>query len=418
VSDGPDSLDPRGFLADNDAVGAIAHHEAVPRSVPSSVGGPGRPEVLAALADAVARRGSLRFDEYMDLALYLPGGGFFATGGGAGRRGADFITSPEVGPLFGAVVARFLDERWEQLGRPDPFVVVEAAAGRGALAIAVLAARPTCAPALRYVLVERSEELRTRQHDHLSLAHPFEVLGPERDDDAGTSARGLGAGPLVCALEDLPAEAVDGVVLANELLDNLVFRLVERTPAGWAEVRVTIEADGLVELLVPADAALAARADALAPGAGLGSRLPLQDAAGEWLRRAFDVLRAGTLVVIDYASTSPELAARPAQDWLRTYRDHGRGAGPLAAPGLQDITCEVAVDQLARVAPPAQDSAQRDWLERHGISALVDEGRRYWDEHAAAPDLVAIRARSRTVEAEALTDPDGLGAFRVLEWHR
>ena len=81
--------------------------------------------------------GIARFDEYMDLALYAPDEGFFATGGGAGRGGADFLTSPEVGPLFGTVVGEYLDRRWEALGCPDPFVVGEAAAGRGALAMSV-----------------------------------------------------------------------------------------------------------------------------------------------------------------------------------------------------------------------------------------------------------------------------------------
>ena len=73
----------------------------------------------------------MRFDEVMELALYHPVGGFYEGGGRAGRGGADFITSPEVGGLFGAVMARALESWWEALGRPDPFLVVEAGAGRG-----------------------------------------------------------------------------------------------------------------------------------------------------------------------------------------------------------------------------------------------------------------------------------------------
>ena len=139
--------------------------------------------VVEAVAERVARFGSLRFDEFVELALYHHPDGFFAGGGGAGRSGADFLTSPEVGPLFGAVVANYLDSVWDRLGRPDPFVVVEAAAGRGALAIAVLAASPECTPALRYVLVERSESLRSRQAEHLPLSAPFEILGPLVDPE-------------------------------------------------------------------------------------------------------------------------------------------------------------------------------------------------------------------------------------------
>ncbi len=370
------------------------------------------------IADRVARFGSLRFDEYVDLALNHPSGGFFAAGGRAGRAEGDFITSPEVGPLFGAVVARRLDARWEELGHPDPFVVVEAGAGRGALAISVLAAAPRCAHALRYVLVESSPALREAQSRHLALVHPFEVLGPDSDPEDGRPAPGAGTGPLVCSLEDLPAQRVDGVVLANELLDNLPFRLLERGEDGWLEVRVALDAGRLVELPVGASDDDASRADALAPGAPVGARLPLQDAAGEWLRRALGTLERGTVLVVDYADATPALASRPWAEWLRTYRGHARGGGPLDAPGSQDVTCEVAVDQLAAVARPDVDRTQADWLRHWGIGALVDEGRRIWEERAGVGDLAALRARSRGVEAEALTDPTGLGAFRALEWHR
>ena len=82
-------------------------------------------------------------------------------------------------------------------------------------------------------------------------------------------------------------------------------------------------------------------------------------------------------------------------------------------PARQDITSEVAIDQL-----PAPDTirTQSQWLQLHGIGELVDEGRRHWEAHAARPDLEAMRMRSRVGEAEALLDPHGLGAFTVLEY--
>ncbi len=376
----------------------------------------------SALVRRLERSGSVRFDEFVEHALYDADAGFFATGGGAGRAGADFVTSPEVGPLFGAVLARWLDDCWDELGRPDPFVVVESAAGRGALAIAVLAAAPRCAPALRYVLVERSAELRARQREHLDVVEPFEVLGPDVDpdaDDATPSPDASGRGPLVTSLAELPAVRIPGVVLANELLDNVPFRLLERTAEGWGEVFVVLESDGtLGEVVVPAEESVAELAARLAPTAAPGTRIPLQAGAARWLRRALDVIERGRLLVLDYGSNTPQLAARPITEWLRTYRAHDRGGPPLAAPGSQDITCEVAVDQLAAVEPPAVEATQAEWLRRHGIDELVDEGRRIWADGAHAPDLAAIRGRSRVVESEALTDPTGLGAFTVLEWHR
>jgi len=74
------------------------------------------------------------------------------------------------------------------------------------------------------------------------------------------------------------------------------------------------------------------------------------------------------------------------------------------------------VDQLARLRDPSSSTTQADWLRQHGIEALVDDGRRRWEAGAATGDLASLAGRSRVREAEALTDPSGLGAFTVLEW--
>jgi SAM-dependent MidA family methyltransferase len=316
------------------------------------------------------------YDEVVELALYHPELGFYQRARGAGR-GGDFLTSPEVGPLFGEVLAQALDVWWTELGRPDPFTVVEAGAGRGALARAVAAAGPACAGPLRYVAVERSAALRA--------LHP----------------------PIVESAADMPAGPLVGVVLANELLDNLPFRLLERTPAGWAEVRVD---EHLSEVLSPGESWPEA---ALAPGAPVGARIPVQQAARAWVEAALSSLRVGRVVVVDYADLTPSLARRPWTDWVRTYRSHGRGAHPLAYLGGQDVTCEVALDQLP---PPAANRSQAEFLRAFGVDVLAADARRAWEQRAHLGDLQAVRARSRVHEAAALTDPGGLGAFRVLEW--
>jgi SAM-dependent MidA family methyltransferase len=107
------------------------------------------------------------------------------------------------------------------------------------------------------------------------------------------------------------------------------------------------------------------------------------------------------------------MARRPWTDWVRTYRAHGRGRRPLADLGGQDITCEVAVDQL----PPATaNRSQSEFLRAFGVDDLAAEARRAWQERAHIGDLQALTARSRVHEAQALTDDTGLGGFRVLEW--
>ncbi|MDJ0769286.1 MAG: SAM-dependent methyltransferase [Ilumatobacter sp.] len=324
-------------------------------------------------------RDAVSFDRFMADALYGPAG-FYTAGGRAGRRG-DFITSPEVGPLFGAVVARFLDAEWDRIGRPDPFTVVDAGAGPGTLARSVLAAVPACAPAMRFVAVEVAAAQREQHPDGVESA------------------------------AELPDGSFDGVVFANELLDNLPFRLAVFDD-GWREAYVVELPDGrLVEQL---SAPFEPTPDVLPSAPSLGARAPLQDGARRWVEAARSRLSSGSVVAIDYAvPTTAELAARPWREWLRTYRGHERGGHYLADPGAQDITSEVAIDQLPE---PDAVRTQAQWLQLHGIDELVVEGKLHWEQHAAQPDVAAIRMRSRVSEAEALLDPAGLGSFSVLEW--
>src|SRR5439155_24668293 len=90
----------------------------------------------------------------------------------------DFVRAPELGPLFGAVMALALDGWWLGMGRPDPFTVVEAGAGVGALARSILDAAPACASALRYVMVERADALRDLAAGRLPVEPPRFVPGP------------------------------------------------------------------------------------------------------------------------------------------------------------------------------------------------------------------------------------------------
>ena len=296
------------------------------------------------------------FAEFMERALYDPEHGFYESGQ-AGRRGGHFITSPEVGPLFGAVVARMLDHRWDELGQPDPFTVIDAGAGPGTLARTVANAEPQCTPALRWINVERSAAGRS--------AHTV-----------GESAPTMPEGPLT------------GVVLANELLDNLPLRLFDPDGNEVGDHRPSPE-----------------------------TRLtPHQDQACAWLAHALSILDRGTVVVIDYMSTTEEMATRPWPEWLRTYRGHHRGHDPWTAPGTQDITSEVALDQLTTVRPPTRVTDQATWLRSYGIDELVAQGVADWRAGAAEGSLKALTGRSRPIEAQALLDPAGLGSFTVAEW--
>ena len=330
-------------------------------------------------AAIVAAGGAISFEQYMGLALYGEGG-FYQDGGKAGRRG-DFITSPEVGPLFAAVIARYLDDCWNEMGCPSSFDVVEVGAGPGTLARGIFDAQPKCMSALNYVAVEISESQRAMHPDFVESA------------------------------ESIPDRTIQGVVLANELLDNLPFRLFVYD-GEWMEAFVGLTNSGkFVEVLRSVENI----PEVLPSTAPLGSRAPIQTAAARWLFDTSKKMSNGKVLVFDYCSESTsEIAVTPWREWLRTYKEHVRGVHYLLEPGSQDITTQVMIDQLKKTVPGLSVTLQSDWLCRWGIDDLVSEGSSYWEEHKSAPDVAAMKMRSRINEAQVLVDPDGLGAFSAI----
>jgi SAM-dependent MidA family methyltransferase len=317
----------------------------------------------------------------MHISLYGENG-FYTNSGKAGRRGGDFITSPEVGPLFGTVIARYLDECWQKLGSPTKFDVVECGAGSGTLARSILAAKPRCLQALSYVAVEVSAAQRT--------LHP-----------KGVESR-----------ETIPDHPINGVILANELLDNLPFRLFVFDGA-WLEAFVAQAPDGAFVEVLHKPSALPA---VLPQTATLGSRVPIQDDACTWINNALSLIERGSLLLFDYCTdTTAEVAAMPWREWLRTYKDHERGGHYLFEPGSQDITAQVVLDQLP-TGFVAMTQAQ--FLQQWGIEELVLEGKEYWENLSSTPDVAAIKMRSRATEAQSLLASGGLGGFTALEWSK
>ncbi len=311
-----------------------------------------------------------RFDAFVERSLY-GADGFYSSGrGAAGRRGGDFVTSAETGPLFGAVLANRIDEWWRGAGRPEAPRVVDLGAGPGTLARSLALAE---VPVARHWTIESVD-------------------------------RATGAGPTP------PAELLRGaVVVANELLDNVAFRWVRKVDGGWHEVWLADGRPAWDEV----DRATVARLEAVPSIRALepGAEFPWCGGAADLIA---GVLAAGPalLIVFDYgAPTTGALARRGG--WLRTYAGHGRGDDPFDRPGHIDITTDVPFDQLPA---PSSLRAQAQVMRAWGIEDLVAEGRRRWEAAAARPDLTAMRMRSRISEADALLAPDGLGAFWCAEW--
>jgi NADH dehydrogenase [ubiquinone] 1 alpha subcomplex assembly factor 7 len=339
------------------------------------------------------RAGPITFAAFMAAALYDDAHGYYRGGARTGWDG-HFVTSPELDPAFGSLWARLLEEVWRACGAPERFDVVEIGPGEGSFAAGILeGAAPAFARALRLVLVEASEEGRSRQR------------------------RALGAGAPVSWVPSLDAVArvACGCVLGNEVLDNQPVHVLRRGPRGVEELWV-VHVDGRLET----------RWGALSdPGLGPSARsaptdvtVEVSPAAARLVRAAAGAVARGAVAFVDYGAERAELRARDGS--LAAYGPEGVDADVLARPGARDITAHVdwtlVREQLEgaglRTAGPVP---QRRLLERLGLVDLDAELRRAHSDALARGDgTAAVRALSRRGGLAALTDPAGLGALGTV----
>jgi SAM-dependent MidA family methyltransferase len=224
----------------------------------------------------------------MAAALYDPDEGYFTSGPLRSAREGDFLTSPEVSPLFGATLARFVESEARRIGS-DPVDVVDAGAGSGSLLRALL-------DAVRVGVRAWALEVSAAAREALRLYVPEAAVAEQAA---------------------LPAP-LRGVVVANELLDNLPAAVAVRRGPGWAERLVGAGKAGLCWVEGPARPGVAAWADRHAGPVPEGGLVETQIAAGEWLRGVVRRLEAGAVVVADYGDTGPGLARRRGEGTLRT----------------------------------------------------------------------------------------------------
>ena len=325
----------------------------------------------------------------MEACLYDPEGGFFSSGPLRSVKSGDFLTSPEVSPWFGRSIASFVASVFSLPGQQAR--VVEVGAGSGSL------------------LGPLMEELG----DGFDY-HAVEVSPAARD----ALQRLLHSDHVHTSLADLSGRFT-GVVIANELLDNLPAALAVRGDHGWEERWVGV-ADGRLELVeAEARSEVVAWCDAYAGDVASGGMVEVEMAAAEWVTDALGRLERGALLVIDYGGTAEELEPRRTQGTLRTYRAHHLGPDPLLEPGATDITADVNFTAMMAVAARADARVellrQDDFLARLGLRDVVSELRRKELELARSENaLERLAVRSELIDAETLLHPRGLGDFRVL----
>ncbi|NGO40273.1 hypothetical protein G4L39_12835 [Limisphaera ngatamarikiensis] len=382
--------------------------------------------VVAHILASLQPRGWLRFDQFMALALYCPGSGYYEQNpDNPGRRG-DYYTSVSVGPLFAELLAFQLADWLQTLaartGPDTTLLCVEAAAHDGRLARQILEwfaqHRPQLARRLRYLILEPSPRRRAWQQA---------TLGPwaEQVDWPGTPTDP--SHPNAPEWFPLPPRSVTGVIFANEFLDALpVRRLRWNARAGhWSEWGVTWQKGRFSWTVIPdPPEAVRERADLLRrfgiePPPELLNLLPdgftldLSPAALAWWEQAAQSLVEGWLLTFDYGLSAEEcLHPARATGTLRAYYRHHLAPDPLERPGEQDLTAHVAFTALERAGRAAGLTTVLRQPQGRFLSAIAT---RWAEQNQGHPGWDAARLR----QFHTLTHPDHLGhALQAFVQHR
>lgn len=279
----------------------------------------------------VAARGFLPFAEYMQLALYAPGLGYYAAGTRKFGAAGDFVTAPELSPWFARALAAQVAQ---VLGASGPHVL-EFGAGSGALAEQLLPALDALGAApSRYLILETSPDLRERQRERLAAF--------------GTRVQWI----------DAPPAAFEGCALANEVLDAMPVTVFERCAGATLERGVSLSSEGaLVGAARPAAAELAQAMAALEAEAGPWPEDYVSEigyCARAWMHDVAGWMAHGVLLVIDYGFPAREFyhPQRSRGTLVAHYRHHAVD-DPFLWPGLADLTAHVDFSAMAEAAHSA-----------------------------------------------------------------
>ncbi|MFP5375075.1 MAG: class I SAM-dependent methyltransferase [Gammaproteobacteria bacterium] len=357
----------------------------------------------ALIAEEIAARGPIPFSRFMELALYAPGLGYYSAGATKFGAAGDFVTAPELGPLFAACVADALAPVLRALGPGAD--LVEIGGGSGAFAeVALKKLMAADALPARYAILEPSADLRERQRERLARR-----LVPPLFD-------------LVEWLDGPPEADWDGVLFANEVLDALPTPRFAIRGGEVFEEHVALDGEGrFVRADRPADALLAAAVRHVerqldAPFAE-GYRSELLPQLPYWLQAVVGGLRRGALLFVDYGYPRREYYLPQRSDGtLRAFHRHALVADVHARPGLQDITASVDFTALAEAGTGAGFelagyATQAGFLIGNGLERNLAEA-----EARAADEAARLRLRQ---EAKRLTLPSEMGErFQAMGFER
>ena len=349
-------------------------------------------QLTARLASEIETCGPIGFDHFMTRALYDSEHGYYM---GGGNPEDDFRTAVDTSPLFAAMLVRRLDRAWRELECPDPFSVLELGSGRGVLAAAAMrvARELPWGPVLCWTGVEIGPSRRRYAQLNCPRARFVRDLGQ---------------------VNPLPR----GVILANEYLDALPFRLAKRGPGGWIELRVGLSEPGSLGFVeFPADNRLneycARWAGAIPTGGVVEVRHCLDGLFVELAR----LRRRSLSIFVDYGGTADQVhSLRLSSGTALAYRGMQVSSDLLEDPGSQDLTAHVNFDAVVGSAGRAgftrrAQTTQAEFLIELGIGSYLP----------ALAKVPSIDRQRYAIEREAVTrllDPRHMGSFKVLELER
>jgi SAM-dependent MidA family methyltransferase len=350
-------------------------------------------ELQQRLRDAMQEDGAISFAQFMEMALYEPGLGYYSAGLHKLGAGGDFVTAPELGAVFGACLARQAGDIGAALG---DWNLLEIGAGSGRLAATLLQELDPARMPQRYAILERSADLRAVQRQTLANTVPEHL-------------------DRVTWLDQPPSAPWSGLLIANEVIDALAAERFEIRDGAVHQLCVRTANDGFAWSTRPAPAPLEAAVRHLeadigtAFAAGYRSELLLQLPA--WLDAVTARLERGLALFIDYGYPRREYYRAERRDGtLMCHYRHRAHDDVFFWPGLQDLTAWVDFTALAEAADACGldvdgYTSQAMFLAGCGLDVVLNE------KMAAATDGGAALA----AEARQLTLPGQMGErFQVM----
>jgi SAM-dependent MidA family methyltransferase len=348
------------------------------------------------IRQTLKRHGSLSFAHFMQMALYTPGLGYYSSGLPKIGAQGDFITAPEISPIFSRCLARQAAQVLTSLEQPN---VIEFGAGKGTMAKDILLELDALQqPVEHYFIVELSADLRARQEDTLKTL-PDALF------------------EKVVWLDQLPKKPMEGVIIANEVLDAMPVEKLRleadqslRGYVTYNESKQRFE----WEYHPVTDPTLQKAANGILsqighpPSQGYETEINLN--IQPWLQSISDFLTHGALLLVDYGYTRREYY-QPARRMgtLRCHYQHRAHSDPFFYPGLQDITAHVDFTAVAESAFDAGFKVAGFTTQAHFLmgSGLL--------EMSGDPEMDITESLKIAQQIKTLTLPDEMGeSFKVI----